>query len=824
MTWKCGRWAMHRSMTHRCSVLSSAVLMACSSGNEWAPPDDGTPKASSREGISDDGRIHGKYDHRDDDGGAAATERDGGSTGNSWHQTPSASTPEESTAVSSFGVPPPVSPNPDLTAPWAACGGELPTSFKATCSGCHPATGATNSRYPDLHVFLGDEAAFVAKVRAGGGAMNAYSDAVISDADLSAVFVYFTQQHDRVEVSPTFKGVEVLFEAGDGNKPPIVFTRKDGALITRGAGRVRQRHESEGTFNPFGPHYFEDRSYGFIVEDYTPLGESLIRVSYLPTAMPTDGTNFRAWKIYDNGNVFYANTGMDVGQLPALDSPITVSREAYTSNVADFAMVQVKESTHNPRSEAPITSGDVFEFEFGIFIQESAVRDGSRTSYYTDTFRYQAGVGGLTARSDDTNGLLGPTLEAQQGGEGTNVWLYEDQEFAFEQMALNIQHENAQPFLRGRRLFHTDFESGEHSERGNPAFQEQAGKLGPLFVAKRCESCHVHNGPGAPLTTFDQNASTVFKLYGDLSLGGQLQLQEGEVDVSLLKGETLTLPDGVTTMLQQPVFQVRASGRTVERYSPRIARKLIGLGLLEAVAEETLLDRADPEDCNGDGISGRPLLVADPESGRTLLGRFGWKAEKVSIRHQVIDALDGDLGVGTEAVPDSAGNVELASNEIEDLAAYMRLLSVPAQRDVEAEDVQAGRALFQSIGCASCHVTDTVTGANHPFVELRNQAIKPYTDLLLHDMGPGLADESKIVPTSDPHSPPGAQEWRTPPLWGLGWYNKINGNTALLHDGRAATIFEAVLWHGGEAEAAKERFAALDAVQRTRVLTFLESL
>ncbi len=310
-------------------------------------------------------------------------------------------------------------------------------------------------------------------------------------------------------------------------------------------------------------------------------------VSYLPTAMPTDGTNFRAWKIYDNGNVFYANTGMDAGELPALTSDGTATlRDSYATSIAEFATVQVRESSNNPRSEAPITSGDIFEFEFGIFIEESAVRDGSRTSYYTDTFRYQVGVGGLTARSDDTNGEVGPVLEAQQGGNGTNVWLYEDQEFVFEQMALNIQHENAQPFLRGRRLFHTDFDSGEHSEGGNPVFDEQVGKLGPLFAAKRCETCHIHNGPGALLTNFDEDASMVFKLYDDSSLGGQLQLQEGEVQVSMSSGPMFTFPDGGSVALSKPTFEIDASSAGVEHFSARIARKVVGLGLLEAVAEE----------------------------------------------------------------------------------------------------------------------------------------------------------------------------------------------------------------------------------------------
>jgi CxxC motif-containing protein (DUF1111 family) len=188
-----------------------------------------------------------------------------------------------------------------------------------------------------------------------------------------------------------------------------------------------------------------------------------------------------------------------------------------------------------------------------------------------------------------------------------------------------------------------------------------------------------------------------------------------------------------------------------------------------------------------------------------------------------MDALEGDLGVGTQTLPDSEGQSELPEQELSDLTAYMRLLSVPAQRDVDDTLVMAGEALFRSIGCGQCHVTDMATGSHHPFAELRGQSIKPYTDLLLHDMGEGLADESG-VPNGTDTDAPGASEWRTPPLWGLGLYATVNGNTALLHDGRAATVTEAILWHGGEATDTRERFRALSETQRTELFRFLESL
>jgi CxxC motif-containing protein (DUF1111 family) len=154
----------------------------------------------------------------------------------------------------------------------------------------------------------------------------------------------------------------------------------------------------------------------------------------------------------------------------------------------------------------------------------------------------------------------------------------------------------------------------------------------------------------------------------------------------------------------------------------------------------------------------------------------------------------------------------------------MRLLSVPAQRDVDDAQIIEGEALFKTVGCAQCHITDVVTSESHPFAELRQQAIKPYTDLLLHDMGEGLADDSGVAIENDALAAPGASEWRTPPLWGIGLYATVNGNTGLLHDGRAASVLEAVLWHGGEAEATRERFTALSASDRDALLAFVESL
>lgn len=811
-------------------VLGLGQACSAQSGNAW-------------DAIDDESADEADAGGRDDDKPQGSDESDGGMTTaptappvgvpapnptaptTPSNTAPTPATPAPTSSASDNPTPPSPAPaTPENAPPTVICSGNLPASFTSLCASCHNPEGAPNSRYPDLYGFNGSEADFAAKVRSGGKEMLAFDESAVAAEDLATIYAYFSGASSRPTARTADLGDLVpLFGSADAVNPPMVFTRADGVLITRGAGRVRQRHELEGTFNPFGAHYFEDRSFGILVEDYTPTGESLIRVTYLPVGQPTEGTNFRAWKIYGDGNVFHANMGMDAAELPALDGAGMDLDTDYTNAIAPYKALQSQQTTNNPRTDAPIAAGDLFEFEFGVFLEAGEVREGSRTSYYSDSFRYRVGQGGFTANNADPAGELGPIVQAQQGGDGTNVWLYEDPEFVFEQMALNIQHENVQSFLRGRRLFHTDFATGEHSEGGNPVFEEQTNKAGPLALTQSCVTCHEHNGPGATFTTFDENASTTFKLYGAGDLGSQLQLPEGNVSLGAAQNSEVSFADGTAIALIRPTFDVTTKDGGALAFSPRLARKLIGLGLLEAIDESTLLMRSDPTDCDGDGISGRPSLVINPETGLLTLGRFGWKAEKVSVRHQVQDALQGDLDVGSAHFPDSEGRQELEEPDLADLTAYMRLLSVPAQRNVAEPQMSDGEALFRTVGCAQCHVTDVVTGVTHPFVELQSQSIKPYTDLLLHDMGEGLADASGL-PTGEAMDAPGASEWRTPPLWGIGLYATVNGNTGLLHDGRAANVTEAILWHGGEATATRDRFTQLSADERTALLAFVESL
>jgi CxxC motif-containing protein (DUF1111 family) len=711
----------------------------------------------------------------------------------------------------------------ELGATTARCAEAPLAGLVASCGGCHALRAGVTASAPDLHAFAGDESAFLARVRSGSAAMPSFAADAISDATLRAAYARL-RRGERLSDSPAEPGLERLFVPSPEHPLPVTFRRDDGVLITRGAGRVRQRHELEESFGPFGPLYFEHRTYGFLIEDFTERGESRVRVTYLPAARPTDGTNFRAFKIYGDGNVFHQNMGMtsDVALPSLLLRGADLARD-YPMAVAPFARVQSQQVTREPRANRPLARGDLLEFEFGVFIDPAAVQSGTRTSYYSDTFRYRVGEGGLTVENRDASGTIGPRPDALQGGATTSGWLYAEPETYYQQMASNIQHEHVQRFVEGRRLFHTDFESGKHSEAGNPPLAEQANKLGPSFVGASCDGCHPNNGGGRALAApLDRTSSMVFKLYDAGALGDQLQLDEGSARAAGSDERPVALADGTRVVLRRTRYELIMKNGARVNHSARVARRIVGVGLLEAIDEPTLLAHADPYDCDGDGISGRAQRIVEPHTGVKRLGRFGWKAEKVSVEHQVADALSADLGVDTRIVPGQGGNVELADADLLRLTTYMRLLAVPPQR--EAQNTARGRQLFASVGCAGCHTPQLETAATHPFVELRVQTVRPYTDLLLHDLGPDLADESGAAGDRTDGERASASEWRTAPLWGLGMARSVQGYVALLHDGRAASVLEAVLWHGGEAALAKQRFTMLPRSERDALLEFVESL
>jgi CxxC motif-containing protein (DUF1111 family) len=296
-----------------------------------------------------------------------------------------------------------------------------------------------------------------------------------------------------------------------------------------------------------------------------------------------------------------------------------------------------------------------------------------------------------------------------------------------------------------------------------------------------------------------------------------------------------TFADGAVYSLRQPTYTLTDLGygtlHPETRLSPQVAPFIMGLGLLEAVPADTLLARADPEDRDGDGISGRPNLVWDIGTRQLVLGRFGWKANQPGVAQQTAAAFLGDIGITSTLFPDETctavqevcreaphgGQPELAADILHSVVFYASPLAVPARRQWDDPQVLRGKQLFLQAQCPACHSPTLRTGAVPELPWLSHQAIRPYTDLLLHDMGAGLADGRNDFAAT-------GQEWRTPPLWGIGLIHTVNGHTTFLHDGRARNLSEAILWHGGEAEAAREAFRTMPHLDRQALLRFLESL
>ena len=265
---------------------------------------------------------------------------------------------------------------------------------------------------------------------------------------------------------------------------------------------------------------------------------------------------------------------------------------------------------------------------------------------------------------------------------------------------------------------------------------------------------------------------------------------------------------------------------------------MIGLGLIEAIHPADIARNADPDDLDGDGVSGRVALTRDPESGEIVLGRFGWKAQNPTVRHQSASAFAGDIGISSPEVPKHFGDcteaqynclkmttgvqARLGETEAPDpvmdlVTFYSKNLAVPARRNVDDPTVLRGKELFYGTGCTSCHTPKYVTRRDTDDKAQAFQLIWPYSDFLLHDMGDGLADGQQVGVAN-------GREWRTPPLWGIGLTETVNGHTFFLHDGRARNLTEAILWHGGEAQAARDAFAAMERDDRDALLAFLESL
>jgi len=403
----------------------------------------------------------------------------------------------------------------------------------------------------------------------------------------------------------------------------------------------------------------------------------------------------------------------------------------------------------------------------------------------------------------------------------------------------------------------------------SPASTKAADGLGPLYNARSCQRCHLKDGRGHPPKNEKDSRVSMFlrlsippqteaqkKAIADGKMdvvpeptyGGQFQdhaikglKPEGRMAISYTE-KTITLSDGTDVSLRVPTYAAEDLNygplHKEALLSPRVAPQMIGLGLLQAIPEELIRAAADPEDKDGDGISGRSRDVWSKEHERIMLGRFGWKAGNPTVRQQSDGAFAGDIGISTPLNPFPSGdctaaqkacleaphgnspehdNLEASEKVMQMVAFYSQNLAVPARRSVNDATVLKGKEIFYASGCTSCHTPKYRTGQDPEQPHLSNQLIWPYTDMLLHDMGEGLAD-------GRPEGTATGREWRTAPLWGIGLTETVNGHTFFLHDGRARNLLEAILWHGGEAEAAKQAVVALEKGDRDALLAFLNSL
>lgn len=416
--------------------------------------------------------------------------------------------------------------------------------------------------------------------------------------------------------------------------------------------------------------------------------------------------------------------------------------------------------------------------------------------------------------------------------------------YSFEHEVSGMSIENKLAFFSGNAFFKQTWVS-------SPATTTARDGLGPFFNAKSCASCHPSDGRGRPpLSQSDKQQGLLLRLstgtdeFGrtipDPNYGGQLQdMSVQKVDVEgeiVLTYEKVTgyYSDGGTYSLRKPSYSVtnlmHGALNSETTISPRVGPQVIGLGLLEAITEEDILANADEFDADGDSISGKANYVWNVEENKLTLGRFGWKANQPTIKQQVAGAFHGDLGVTSSLFPTencnpwldcdtmaNGGEPELTDQQLQEQELYIAALSVPIRRNYQEEAVLKGKLIFAEIGCNSCHIDEFVTGDYEVLPQLSNQTIRPYTDLLLHDMGEGLADNSPDFLAT-------GKEWRTPPLWGIGLLKTVNGHEYLLHDGRARNIEEAVLWHGGEASRSQRKYTALSSSDRERLIHFLESL
>ena len=466
-------------------------------------------------------------------------------------------------------------------------------------------------------------------------------------------------------------------------------------------------------------------------------------------------------------------------------------------------------------------------------------------TYYDKKIKPLSGYGDDPAALDY---LKDKDPRALSGGDLTH-FMFGNVSFLTE--AQNLPWQLQAQFDDGDGVFERPFTPAVES-----GYRADADGAGPLLSQPFCEGCHVEDGRAAPPTEPGQMLEGLLfrvsvpgtnahggpkphPIYGGQLADNAIPGHKPEITLDISYQEIVgEYADGTQYRLQKPIYRFPEQNYgplgADAMISPRIAPFMIGMGLIDAITETSLLEYADPEDLDGDGISGKPNRVWSVEFEKYMIGKYGWKAETPTLNHQNMDAAVNDMGVTNPLFPEenctavqvecnaalsgtTDAAVEMTAKQMDAVTTYLELLGVPGRDYLDNPDVMRGETLFKETGCESCHRATFVTGTEQRQRRLHNQTIHPYSDFLLHDMGPDLAD---YRPSFDANG----YEWRTPPLWGIGMVEMVNGHTRFMHDGRARNLEEAILWHGGEAAQAKEQFIQLAQADREAIVKFLKSL
>jgi CxxC motif-containing protein (DUF1111 family) len=633
-------------------------------------------------------------------------------------------------------------------------------------------------------------------------------------------------------------------------------------LTVKWAGRFRDRHPNEERYDHYVDTYFNGPTFDLTFIDN---GNALDVMIAPQASMQVQAVDFKNYECFGSG---------EGGAIPA-PTPLCSTPPA-------LAAIGVRATAMG----GSVWKGHLDGLSYGQLVDFELTFVRSRT-YYTEWFSYYVGSGRLQPK------VMHPWATAAGPQSVTNVTT---DEFGYAQHVPNITPTELADFISGKVLFEADFQTHVgynppttyDCPRGatpgtkiptivtppptSPMFTANTAYSNmplatiprPGFSESSCFGCHHLDGKGLPpddkgmnqwllklFSSTDGKTSGPDATYGsilDTHGAGGTGTPEATPTVTW-QTTTGTFPDGTPYELRKPVL---ATGTlrdgpiaTATHISARVPRPVFGLGLLEAVPAETILGLADPDDKNGDGVSGRPNFVTDPKTGQTVLGRFGWKAGTASLREQAGLAFANDIGVTSPLFPKhrcganqpactsaSGGDAtpQLADTDLDHIQSYLRSLSPPPRRNFDNADAIAGMAIFAAIGCNRCHIPNLVTSTAAEMPELRGINIQPFTDLLLHDMGDGLADDAPVEEGSAT-----GHEWRTAPLWGNGTGTAVlypaidafdpNGHPppggVYLHDGRARSITEAVLWHGGEAKPMHDAFVQLSATARAQLLAYV---